>query len=174
MEQMRRVTKCQFVNIQLLAKNKTNVIDLLYKYRDQLVDIIVWDKQNGIPQMNENVLNNQYEFVFVFGDDDASRVIPFSDFHGNKSNVIQFTCGHNEYSDIHRAVYPVRFPAEIMDIANKAQTVLDPFGGTGTTMIAAEQMGRTCYMMEMDPVYCDVIIQRWEQFTGGKAVLLAE
>jgi len=48
--------------------------------------------------------------------------------------------------------------------------VLDPFCGSGSTLIACEQTGRTCYAMELDPHYCDVIINRWETFTGGKAV----
>lgn len=47
--------------------------------------------------------------------------------------------------------------------------MLDCFGGTGTTMIACEQLGRKAYMMELEPVYCDVIIQRWENLTGRKA-----
>ena len=50
--------------------------------------------------------------------------------------------------------------------------VFDCFGGTGTTLIACEQLGRRCRMMEIDPHYCDVIIDRWEAFTGKKAVLL--
>lgn len=50
--------------------------------------------------------------------------------------------------------------------------VLDPFGGSGSTLIACEQTGRHCDMLEIDPHYCDVIINRWEQFTGQKAVLL--
>ena len=52
------------------------------------------------------------------------------------------------------------------------ETILDLFGGSGSTLIACEQLDRTCYMMELDPKYCDVIIDRWEQFTGEKAVLL--
>lgn len=47
--------------------------------------------------------------------------------------------------------------------------ILDPFGGSGTTLIACEQTGRACRMLEISPAYCDVIIQRWEQFTGHKA-----
>ena len=50
--------------------------------------------------------------------------------------------------------------------------MLDMFGGSGSTLIACEQTGRNCYMMELDPHYCDVIIQRWENLTGEKAVLL--
>ena len=50
--------------------------------------------------------------------------------------------------------------------------VLDLFGGSGSTLIACEQLDRTCYMMELDPKYCDVIIKRWETLTGEKAVLI--
>ena len=52
--------------------------------------------------------------------------------------------------------------------------VLDIFGGSGSTLIACEQLNRKCYMMELDPHYIDVIIQRWENFTGKKAVKLNE
>ena len=47
--------------------------------------------------------------------------------------------------------------------------VLDLFGGSGSTLIACEQLNRNCYMMELDPYYCQVIINRWEQYTGEKA-----
>ena len=51
----------------------------------------------------------------------------------------------------------------------KAMLVVDLFGGSGSTLIACEQLDRTCYMMELDPKYCDVIVKRWETLTGGKA-----
>ena len=51
----------------------------------------------------------------------------------------------------------------------KNDNVLDLFGGSGSTLIACEQLNRNCYMMELDPKYVDVIIARWEQFTGKKA-----
>lgn len=54
------------------------------------------------------------------------------------------------------------------------EIVLDLFGGSGSTLIACEQLGRTCYMMELAPKYCDVIIKRWEKLTGKKAVLLSD
>jgi DNA modification methylase len=49
------------------------------------------------------------------------------------------------------------------------ENVLDLFGGSGSTLIAAEQTGRKAYLLELDPLYCDVIVQRYEQFTGQKA-----
>ncbi len=171
MDCMREVSDAQFVNIQMLAENKNNLIDILAAYNSCLCDIIVWDKQKAPPQMQGCVLNNEFEFVFVFGKEGASRAIPFSDFHGNVSNVLHIMTGNNEFADVHRAVYPVQLPANLLAMASKADTVLDPFGGTGTTMIACEQLGRKCRMIELDPAYCDVIIARWEKFTGQKAVL---
>lgn len=72
--------------------------------------------------------------------------------------------------------HPTQKPVELAfrAIGNHSgvQNVLDLFGGSGSTLIACEQRDVSCYMMELDPKYCDVIIQRWEQFTGEKAVLL--
>jgi len=56
-------------------------------------------------------------------------------------------------------------------IKNHEGDVYDPFGGSGTTLIVAEQTGRTAFLMELDPLYVDVTVQRWEQFTGERAVL---
>lgn len=54
--------------------------------------------------------------------------------------------------------------------SRKDEKVLDLFGGSGSTLIACEQLGRKCYMMELDPLYVDVILDRWEKFTGEKAI----
>ena len=62
----------------------------------------------------------------------------------------------------------------IKNSSDTGNNILDLFGGSGTTLIACEQTGRNCYMMELDPHYCDVIIERWEQFTGKKAVRVSE
>ena len=58
----------------------------------------------------------------------------------------------------------------IKNSSRRGENVLDPFGGSGSTLIACEQLGRRCFMAEIDPKYCDVIIDRWEAFTGEKAV----
>ena len=65
--------------------------------------------------------------------------------------------------------------AKALNNSSKAgDVVLDVFGGSGSTLIACEQLHRNCYMMELEPKYCDVIIQRWENLTGKKAELIYE
>ena len=76
---------------------------------------------------------------------------------------------NNKYSKEHHATFPIELPAYVLQNFSQA-SVLDLFGGTGTTMIAAEQLERKCYMMELDAHYCDIILARWEQFTGKQAI----
>lgn len=73
----------------------------------------------------------------------------------------------------HPTMKPVElFAYQMENSSKKGDNVLDLFGGSGTTMIAAEQLGRKSFLMELDPRYVDVIVNRWESLTGGKAVLL--
>lgn len=74
---------------------------------------------------------------------------------------------------VHPTQKPVGLMGEILkDFSKPDDSILDCFGGSGSTLIACEQLGRKCFMMEYEPHYIDVIISRWEQFTGEKAVLL--
>ena len=76
-------------------------------------------------------------------------------------------------SELHPTMKPVGlFDYQIKNNTKGGDIVLDLFGGSGTTIIACEQNGRTCYTMELDPKYVQVIIDRWEAMTGEKAVLL--
>lgn len=80
-------------------------------------------------------------------------------------------CDKPTQSKMHPTMKPIRLVSRfIYNNSEEGDIVADIFGGSGTTMIAAEQLRRRCYMMELDPHYCDVIIDRWEKFTGGKAV----
>lgn len=73
-------------------------------------------------------------------------------------------------NDVHPTMKPVRLMGKLVtNSSRKKETVLDLFGGSGSTLIACEQLDRRCFMMELDPKYVDVIIERWEQFTGEKA-----
>ena len=69
----------------------------------------------------------------------------------------------------HPTQKPIALAARAMNNHKDAKVVVDLFGGSGTTMMAAEQLGRRCYMMEIDPHYCDVILARWEKLTGKEA-----
>ncbi len=78
-------------------------------------------------------------------------------------------------NDLHPTMKPIKLLAKLIrNSSNKGDIVLDLFGGSGSTLIACEQLGRSCYTSELDPRYVDVIIQRWEEFTGKKGVLLNE
>ena len=76
----------------------------------------------------------------------------------------------NPQSMVHLTEKPVELAVRAMQYSSRAgENVLDLFGGSGSTLIAAEQTGRRAFLMELDPLYCDVIVQRFEQFTGRKA-----
>ena len=82
-------------------------------------------------------------------------------------------CDKPVQSKLHPTMKPIRLIARfLINSSRPGDVCADPFGGSGSTLIACEQLGRRCRMMEIDPHYCDVIIDRWEAFTGKKAVLL--
>lgn len=100
----------------------------------------------------------------------------FNNTHDNMNNVWHFerTSGaEREQTGGHATPKPLALCSRaIKSSSRENETVLDVFGGSGSTLIACEQLDRKCFMMELEPHYCDVIIQRWENLTGQKAVLL--
>lgn len=162
------------INIQMLSGNKRDFVNWLNAFCYRLCDVAIWYKDNVAPAMARRVMNSSFEFVVFFSKENQSRAIGTADFRGTMSNVYQSHIqSGNEYSKIHSATFPIAFASHyISNLTNKEDSVLDLFGGTGTTLIACEQLDRTCYMMELDPKYCDVIIRRWENLTGEKAVLI--
>lgn len=165
-------SKYAFINLQMLANNKITLCEYMDRYKKNLCDIAIWVKTATAPAMARKVMNSQFEFIYIFSKENNSRAIGNNDFRGTVSNVYQGNPQrNNEYANIHGASFPIEFPAHfIQNFTNEGDSVLDTFGGTGTTMIACEQLGRKCFMSELDPHYCDVIIARWEKFTGKKAV----
>lgn len=116
---------------------------------------IVWDKNNG-------------------ASDQTDCELAWANF---RSVVRQFTMASEKINRVHPTQKPVKLFAEIVkkfEKENKFENVLDVFGGSGSTLIACEQMNRKCFICELDPHYCDVIIQRWENLTGKKAELINE
>lgn len=74
-------------------------------------------------------------------------------------------------NDVHPTMKPVNLVGRLMRNSSKpGWNVLDLFGGSGSTLMAAEQIGRRAFLMELDEKFCDVIVRRWEEFTGKKAV----
>lgn len=107
----------------------------------------------------------------------------FNQYFANASDVItlekeefleQLDVWYEHRDDLSNYVHPTQKPVRLAERGLKKSTkpedgVLDLFGGSGSTLIACEQMNRNCYMMELDPYYCDVILDRWEKFTGKTA-----
>ena len=162
------------VNVQMLADNKRFLIKWLSNFANRISDIAIWDKNHGAPQMQSNVLNNAWEFLFLLGKENASRALPMSNFHGNQQNIIRTrNASGNEYAKTHAATMPTDLAEWVIKvIGENADTIIDPFGGTGTTLIVADNLGKKACLMELDPKYCDVIIQRWENLTGLKSELI--
>ena len=163
-----------FVNNQSLANNRFSLVEYQYKFKSFLKDILIWNKKICPPNICKGAFNTKWEYVFVFSKDNRTRGFP-CEWQGQYPNVIETESNSgNEFASVHKAGYPIAFPVWIIEKMDFSKSVFDPFGGTGTTMIAAEKLNRTSYLMELDPKYCDVIISRWEKFTGQKAQLITE
>lgn len=160
-------------NLQPLAKSKRPLMKLMSDYSSNLIDIITWDKGHAAPQMAKGVLSSRYEWLFIFSNkENASRSIPYANWQGKFSNVYQAPPQRsNEFAAIHGATFPVHLPEFVVgDLMNKCRGVVDCFCGTGTSIIAAEKLGRSGYGIELDPKYVDVIVKRWQDYTGKKAI----
>lgn len=147
-----------FVNVQSIAGNKTVLIDYLHDFKEVYADTLIWQKQSAQPAMAKNVLNSQFEYVHCFSDK-ANRAIGVKQFRGTLSNVIQIGKQSSNEVKTHNATFPVAFAAYFVENFS-LQSVLDLFLGSGTTMVAAHQLNRKCYGMELDPKYCQVIVDR--------------
>lgn len=168
-------SKYTFINIQSIANNKIALIEWMYKLKEFYADTMIWDKMTSTPAMAHNVLNSDFEYIHIFSDK-ANRSIGTKKFRGTISNILHVQKQrNNEYSNIHNATFSIEFAKFFVEnFTNENESVLDLFGGTGTTLMVCEQLNRKCYTMELDPLYIDVIIQRWENLTGKKAVKLNE
>ena len=146
-------------------RNHELVPEIIKKFK--LSNIIIWDKV-------VHGLGSDYQYTYEVINV-CKKGKPFIDSHQGEQEYqdvwhIQRKVGKN---DDHATAKPVELCERAIRHATRPNgTVLDIFGGSGTTLIAAEQTNRTCYMMELDPKYCDVIIKRWENLTGLKAELI--
>ena len=99
----------------------------------------------------------------------------FNNTHDNMNNVWHFDRAGKEERTGHATPKPIALCSRaIKSSSRENEIVLDVFGGSGSTLIACEQLNRSAYLMELEPKWVDVIINRWEQFTGNKAILIEE
>lgn len=163
------------VNLQSLAANKRVIARWAGRFAEHLIDRAVWVKTTTQPAINAKVFNSQFEDLYIYANAKRpKRTISTANFHGTVSNVHTGASASrdNDHASIHGATMPVHLAQwAIENLGALADFVVDPFGGTGTTLIVATQLNKRAALVELDAAYCDVIIARWEQLTGGKAQL---
>ena len=163
-----------FVNLQFLANNKKELVLLLAELADNFKDIFFWKKLQVAHATAENVANSQTEVIVLFGKNNNSRAWGNIKWRGNFSNSIETNSAttENKNSKIHNATFPVLLPLAFLKQGyGENSKVLDLFAGTGTTMIACEKMKQKCYMVDLEPLYCDVIFQRYIDYVDNPKVI---
>ena len=145
----------------------------------ELKNVVVWNKTNG---GMGSFYRSKHELIFVFKHGDAPHVNSFGlgDTGRYRTNVWDYpgissiSASRGSELAMHPTVKPVALVADALkDCSRRGDLVLDPFAGSGTTLIAAQQTGRAARLIEYDPLYCDTIIRRFTAFTGKLARLTA-
>jgi DNA modification methylase len=144
-----------------------------------LQNLVVWNKTNA---GQGSFYRSQHELIFVYRNGDAAHLnnIELGRHGRNRTNVWTyagvntFRKGRLDDLSVHPTVKPVALVADaIKDSSRRDDIVLDPFMGSGTTLLAAERVGRRAYGIEIDPLYVDAAIRRWQQVTRRDAILTA-
>lgn len=146
---------------------------------DELLNIVVWVKSNA---GQGSFYRSQHELIFVYRNGQAAHRnnVELGRHGRNRSNVWHyagvntFRAGRMDDLAMHPTVKPVAMVAEaIRDCTKRGDIVIDAFMGSGTTILAAERVGRRAFGLEIDPLYVDVAVRRWQAFTGQDAMLAA-
>lgn len=145
--------------------NCANYPPFLKKHELYFSQAIIWVKEH--PVLTRKDFMGNHEWCFYGWKQGAGHKY----FGPNNATDVWSVKKVNPQSMIHLTEKPVELAVRAMQYSSlSGENVLDLFGGSGSTLIAAEQTGRNAYLMELDPLYCDVIVQRYEKFTGKKAV----
>ena len=143
----------------------------------ELLNLIAWTKTNA---GQGSLWRSQHELLPVFKKGTGSHVnnVELGRFGRWRSNVWQYAGASSIGSDarelleVHPTAKPVAMLEDaLIDVTNRGDCVLDPFAGSGSTLIAAENVGRSCRAIEIDGLYCDLVIRRWQNLTGETAIL---
>jgi DNA modification methylase len=152
-----------FWNVSYNAKSRFEYIQQISGRLPYLVEQICWKKSSTIPFKGS--LMRDWEPIYVFSTNKQPVAVKEV-----TSNFWQVS-NTGAQAENHKACFPVDLPERgIAIVAKNTGIVLDLFGGSGSTLIACEKTARDCRMMELDPKYCDVIIKRWQDFTGECAI----
>lgn len=139
-------------------------IPLFKKYHD-LTNMIIWDKGGGGIGDLKHTFSTDYEVILCSNNG--------CEIKGKRIGSVWSIPKDTAVDYVHPTQKPVKLAEfAIRNTTQRQDAVLDLFGGSGSTLIACEQLERRCFIMEYDPKFVDVIIDRWEKFTGKKAVLL--
>ena len=147
------------------------------KHYNQFLNLCVWVKDNG---GMGSFYRSQHELVAVFRNGKKHRNnVQLGRFGRNRTNVWHYPGvqtlskkgDEGNLLELHPTVKPVKMVADaLLDCTKRGDSILDAFLGAGTTLMAAERIGRSCYGLEIDPLYVDTAIRRWQQYTGDRAV----
>ena len=163
-----------FDNISIYIFTSKNLVgDYLNFAKGWNFNILVWNKTNPAPLVNNTFLSDlEYIMFFYRGERVWNNGLKPFDIY-SKCYTSSITEGSKDAGKIHPTMKPIQMLSNFIRLSsNENDIILDLFGGSGSTLIACEQLNRKCYMCELDPHYVDVIIDRWEKLTGQKAVLL--
>jgi DNA modification methylase len=153
------------------------MLDAGKKVYSELKNLVVWNKNNA---GQGSFYRSQHELIFVYKNGDGPHTNNFElGQHGrNRSNIWNyaginaFRAGRLDELSLHPTVKPIALVADALrDCSRRGDIVLDPFMGSGTTILAAERVGRRAYGLELDPLYVDAAVRRWQDFTRRDAVL---
>lgn len=145
--------------------NCGNYPPFLKKHRLYFSQAVIWDKQH--PVLTRKDFMGAHEWCFYGWKEGAAHEF----FGPNNATDLWHVKKVNPQSMVHLTEKPVDLAVRALQYSSRTgENVLDLFGGSGSTLIAAQQTGRRAFLMELDPLYCDVIVQRWEQFSGDKAM----
>ena len=175
-----------FWNISYNKNSRWEFIEILYRIVKEtgmkFLELIVWDKGWAMPICSKDGLTRQYEDILMMQTEEMEEMdlyyvgtneskAVFNKKKGKGISNYWKISNQNTQLKNHKACFPVGLPAKAIQLTtDKGDIVCDCFGGSGSTLIACEQLERKCYTCELDPKYVDVIIERWEKFTGKKAV----
>ena len=179
-----------FWNISYNKNSRWEFIEIMYRIIKEtglkFMELIVWDKGHGMPITSKDMLTRRYEDILMVGDEDTISqdmdlycigTTEKKAYFNKKTNkgITNYWKVDTNNSQIkqNKACFPVGLPAKAIKLcSDKGENIMEPFGGSGSTLIACEQLDRNCYIMEYDEILCQVIIDRWENFTGRKAIKL--